>query len=198
MKCNGFSEPKWHSLGLALGLHKPQTLDTIETNHRQDPSRCLLECLAKWLYRSDDVDSVGLPTWDTLANGLYKINDNAVADTLTKTSKNYVMLKVYNSIIFLTGQLLQKYSNRISESVFPIDMVERLYKEGVIHEKINSEQQLTVNGSRIIRELHKTVYKDHLLLQKFTSILYQSKHMKSLANDINTDYSKSNAAINNN
>ena len=189
MKHSGFNEPNWFNLGLALGLHKP-TLDTVETNHR--PSRYLTECLTKWLYRADDVDNVGPPTWDTLADGLYKINDNAVADTLIKTSKNYVMLKVYN---FLTGKihkLLQKYSNKISKSVFPIDIVERLYKERIIHERINSEQQLTVNGSRIIRELHKTVYKDHHLLQKFTSILSQSKHMESLANDISTDYSKCN------
>ena len=83
MKHSGFSEPNWLKLGLALGLHKP-TLDTVETNHRQDPSRCLLECLTKWLYRADNVESVGSPTWDSLANGLYKINDNGIAQKLTE------------------------------------------------------------------------------------------------------------------
>ena len=78
LKHSGFSEPNWFNLGLALGLHKP-TLDIIETNHR--PSRYLTECLTKWLYR---VDNVGPPTWDTLADGLYKINDNVVAKKLTK------------------------------------------------------------------------------------------------------------------
>ena len=83
LKHSGFSEPNWLSLGLALGLHKP-TLDTIETNHRQDPSHCLLECLTKWLYRADNVDSVGPPTWDSLANGLYRINDNGIAQKFTE------------------------------------------------------------------------------------------------------------------
>ena len=78
MKHSGFSEPNWFKLGLALGLHKP-TLDTIETNYR--PSRYLTECLTNWLNRAD---SVGSPSWDTLADGLYKINDNAVAKKLTK------------------------------------------------------------------------------------------------------------------
>ena len=81
MKHSGFSEPNWFDLGLALGLHKP-TLDTIETNHRS--SRYLTECLTKWLNRADDVDSVGPPTWDTLANGVHRINEKAVAQKLTE------------------------------------------------------------------------------------------------------------------
>ena len=83
MKHSGFSEPNWFNIGLALGLHK-STLDTIETNHRQDLSRCLLECLTKWLNRADNVDSVGPPTWDTLANGLHRMNEKAVAQKLTE------------------------------------------------------------------------------------------------------------------
>ena len=81
LQCNGFDQRQWIELGLKLGLLQP-TLNLIEANHERDVSRCLLECLTKWLYRADNVESVGPPTWDTLANGLYKINDNAVAKRL--------------------------------------------------------------------------------------------------------------------
>ena len=85
---SGFAQRRWTELGLTLGLLQP-TLDVIEANHQRDVSRCLYECLTKWLYRADNVESVGPPTWDSLADGLYRINNNAVADTLIKTSKNY-------------------------------------------------------------------------------------------------------------
>ncbi|XP_019860630.1 PREDICTED: uncharacterized protein LOC109588967, partial [Amphimedon queenslandica] len=51
----GFPQTRWHELGLTLGLHK-DLLDAIEKNHPGDISRCLLECLSKWLRRADNVD----------------------------------------------------------------------------------------------------------------------------------------------
>ena len=49
-------------MGLSLGLHK-NTLDAIEKNHPGDVSRCLTECLFKWLRRADNVDSRGGATY---------------------------------------------------------------------------------------------------------------------------------------
>ena len=83
MKCNKFTPIRWNDLGLALGLLQP-TLDIIEANNERDVSGCLKKCLTKWLKRADNVDSVGPPTWDTLANGLYKINEKAVAQKLAE------------------------------------------------------------------------------------------------------------------
>ena len=45
-------------MGLSLGLHK-YILDAIEKNHPGDVSRCLTECLFKWLRRANNVDSRG-------------------------------------------------------------------------------------------------------------------------------------------
>ena len=81
LQCNGFDQRQWMELGLKLGLIQP-TLNLIEANHQHDVSRCLYECLTKWLKRADNVESVGPPTWDTLADGLHRINDNAVAKRL--------------------------------------------------------------------------------------------------------------------
>ena len=78
-----FTPRKWIELGLTLGLLQP-TIDVIDTNHQCDVSRCLQECLTKWLYRADDVDSVGPPTWESLANGLHRINEKAVAQKITE------------------------------------------------------------------------------------------------------------------
>ena len=66
-------------LGLKLGLDKSTTLDDIEYVHKTDPSRCLLECLQKWLQRRDKVDIYGGPTWVALIVALESINQNAVA-----------------------------------------------------------------------------------------------------------------------
>ena len=71
-------------LGLTLGLLQ-STLSSIQADHPRSVSRCLIECLTKWLNRSDNVDSVGPPTWNSLANGLQIIlKDHASAERLTK------------------------------------------------------------------------------------------------------------------
>ena len=78
-----FSKKKWHELGLRLGLLKG-TLDEIEANHPKDASRCLTECLDKWLRRADNVNSRGGATWDSLSDALKSINEVAVANKLRK------------------------------------------------------------------------------------------------------------------
>ena len=81
-----FPQTRWHELGLRLGLHK-NTLDTIERNHPGDVSRCLTECLSKWLSRADNVDSKGGATFDSLSDALKSMNENAAADKLDQDSK---------------------------------------------------------------------------------------------------------------
>ena len=79
----GFDKRQWTDLGLKLGLLQP-TLDVIEADNERDVSRCLNKCLTKWLNKADNVDSVGPPTWDSLADGLHRINEKAVAKKLTE------------------------------------------------------------------------------------------------------------------
>ena len=86
-KCQ-FSDSRWFELGLALGLSK-NTLDTIEESYPRDPSRCLLECLSKWLEKADNVDSKGRATctYDSLSTAIRSMNLIAVADMLDQESK---------------------------------------------------------------------------------------------------------------
>ena len=86
LKRCGFPQTRWHELGLRLGLHK-NTLDAIERNHPGDVSRCLTECLSKWLSRADSVDNRGGATFDSLSDALKSMNENAAADKLDQESK---------------------------------------------------------------------------------------------------------------
>ncbi|XP_019855006.1 PREDICTED: uncharacterized protein LOC109583923 [Amphimedon queenslandica] len=76
-----FPVTEWYELGKKLGLSK-NTLGIIESNYRHDASRCLTECLAKWLSRADNVDSKGGATIDSLINALESMGHTAVADKM--------------------------------------------------------------------------------------------------------------------
>ena len=79
-----FPEAKWFEFGLNLGLLYP-TLEAIDANHRGNTSRCLMECLSKWLSKADE--NVYPPTWQKLASALRKLEAKAVAENIEKTSK---------------------------------------------------------------------------------------------------------------
>uniref|UniRef100_A0A1X7T992 Death domain-containing protein n=1 Tax=Amphimedon queenslandica TaxID=400682 RepID=A0A1X7T992_AMPQE len=81
LKRSGYPETRWQDLGLRLGLHK-NTLDAIEKNHPGDVSRCLTECLSKWLRKADNVNSKGGATFDSLSEALKSMDETAVADKL--------------------------------------------------------------------------------------------------------------------
>ena len=87
-KC-GFPEVRWYDLGLRLGLQK-NTLDVIENNHPKDASRCLTECLSRWLSIADGVESRGGATYDSLSNAIRLIDENAVAANLDKESESCI------------------------------------------------------------------------------------------------------------
>lgn len=60
-----------------------QTLKTIETDYgRAGASRCLMECLEKWLSKADNV--TGPLSWITLANGLRRIGETLSAEVISK------------------------------------------------------------------------------------------------------------------
>jgi hypothetical protein len=55
---------KWYNIGIELGLSVVE-LDVIESNHKDDPDRCLVEMIKMWLKSIDP-----FPTWSTLACAL--------------------------------------------------------------------------------------------------------------------------------
>ena len=87
LRFHKFPEARWFDFGLNLGLLHP-TLEAVESAHRANPSRCLMECLTKWLTKADDnVTTVGPITWRTLANALREMELKSIADNIHKTSK---------------------------------------------------------------------------------------------------------------
>ena len=85
LKFYNFPEARWLDFGLNLGLLHP-TLEAIESVYGTRPSRCLMECLTKWLSKVDK--TVRPLTWQTLANAARGMNAIAVADNIQKTSKS--------------------------------------------------------------------------------------------------------------
>ena len=77
---SNFSEAKWYSLGLKLGV-LDNDLETIEMNYPRDAQRCLTKCLAKWL-RS------GKATYTGLVNALKNMGENAVAKIILSMDPN--------------------------------------------------------------------------------------------------------------
>ena len=87
LRFHNFPEAKWFKFGLHLGLLY-HTLEAIESAYKGDHSRCLMECLAKWLTKADDnVNTVGPITWRTLANALREMELESIANNIYKTSK---------------------------------------------------------------------------------------------------------------
>ena len=82
-----FPEAKWFEFGLNLGLLHP-TLEAIESAHKSNPSRCLMECLAKWLTEGSD----GTLVWQTLANALREMDVKSIAIDIRKTSTNVIIV----------------------------------------------------------------------------------------------------------
>ena len=78
-----FLDTEWIQLGDALGLSY-NTLSSIETNHPNNTSRCLRECIAKWLRRVDKVDENGGARWSTLIKALEKCHQKQPAELISK------------------------------------------------------------------------------------------------------------------
>ena len=75
---------------MKLGLLKTN-LDEIKAKHNNDPAKCMSDMLSHWLNRSDDVDTKGGPTLNTLALALKDMGYNAASINISKQSKNYIM-----------------------------------------------------------------------------------------------------------
>ncbi|XP_019856454.1 PREDICTED: uncharacterized protein LOC100638653 isoform X2 [Amphimedon queenslandica] len=165
-----FPEAKWFEFGLNLGLLYP-TLEAIDANHRGNTSRCLMECLSKWLSKAHH------PTWQTLANALRKLEAKAVAKNIEEIMADPA------------SQLLQHYSSRISGATLSEESVDLLHTEGLISEETLREVKgcgYTLTDDAM-REIYTAVAYDHNKLKSFASILLRSTGTVSIANDLLRD-----------
>ncbi|XP_019858845.1 PREDICTED: uncharacterized protein LOC109587067 [Amphimedon queenslandica] len=176
-----FPEARWFDFGLNLGLLHP-TLEAIESAHRGNPSRCLMECLTKWLTKADDnVTTVGPIIWQTLANALREMDVKSISTDIRKTMADPV------------SEILQCYIGRLAQVVLTEESVDLLHTEGLISKDTLTEVKscgCSLVGDPMLLIL-SAVAEDHSKLRTLTSILMKSKEAVSLASDIIMEYGKS-------
>ena len=192
-----FPEARWFEFGLNLGLLHP-TLEAIESAHRGNPSRCLMECLTKWLTKADDnVTTVGPIIWKTLANALREMDVKSIAINIRKTSNNFIIVILYGLLYFYlvadpVSEILQCYIGRLAQVVLTEESVDLLHTEGLISKDTLTEVKscgCSLVGDPMLLILN-AVAEDHSKLCTLTSILMKSKEAVSLASDIIMEYGK--------
>uniref|UniRef100_A0A1X7T5J4 Death domain-containing protein n=1 Tax=Amphimedon queenslandica TaxID=400682 RepID=A0A1X7T5J4_AMPQE len=178
----GFPQTKWFGLGLKLGLHK-NTLDAIERNHPGDISRCLLECLSKWLSRADNVDSKGGATFDSLSDALKFMNENAAADKLDQEKRKAKAIDIFNTHHPLLSQSLSD----------PVSVAIMLQREGVITGQalasVESASPSVPNQREVLlAAIIVAIESKYSLLQTFASVLCKFTGNVKLGTVIQRDY----------
>ena len=191
-----FPEARWFEFGLNLGLLHP-TLEAIESAQRGNPSRCLMECLTKWLTKADDnITTVGPIIWKTLANALREMDVKSIAINIHKTSNNFIIVILYGLYLYLVAdpvsEILQCYIGRLAQVVLTEESVDLLHTEGLISKDTLTEVKscgCSLVGDPMLLIL-SAVAEDHSKLCTLTSILMKSKEAVSLASDIIMEYGK--------
>uniref|UniRef100_A0A1X7SNG9 Death domain-containing protein n=1 Tax=Amphimedon queenslandica TaxID=400682 RepID=A0A1X7SNG9_AMPQE len=171
LRISGFSSAKWLELGLSLGLSL-QTLKTIETDYgRAGASRCLMECLEKWLSRADNV--TGPLSWITLADGLCRIGETSSAEMISKLSDP-------------ASGVFQRYSVRLSAVSISEESVDLLCRERLISNETRTGVE-SVGGFLLgdtLREIRTSITEDHNKLRALGDILLKSDEAKTIGQDI--------------
>jgi hypothetical protein len=163
LKLSGFPDAKWSELGFNLKLTTFELRNIEEEYLNQSGiSRCLLECLALWLQRTDT------PTWLMLANALTSMN----------------MIVAANKVNDLIN--LQKYSTKLSQVAI---QAQQLYTEGIIDIQMLTEVENTGGYFKdsLFDVVCSAMFKDKNVLRKFANVLSKSNSTASLANDIIRD-----------
>ena len=73
----------WFYLGACLGL-ECHTLTTISDTHVNQPERCKVVMIDKWLQGMDRVSEAGGPSWQQLADVLRKLGHVREAQQIEK------------------------------------------------------------------------------------------------------------------
>ncbi|XP_019853778.1 PREDICTED: uncharacterized protein LOC109583047 [Amphimedon queenslandica] len=168
LKESHFIDADWFDLGLELKLPYPQ-VKNIEDTYVNNPSRCLRECLSLWLTLSNC-------TWESLASALERMNQKPAATLIRNTYDDPA------------SQILQHYSDRISQVSLTDSCIQLLYTEGLITE--DTQRKIERCGGSLsdtLRELMITVSDDHSKLRSLGNILMELEETKPLAQDIIKD-----------
>ncbi|XP_019861361.1 PREDICTED: uncharacterized protein LOC109589786 [Amphimedon queenslandica] len=111
LKESHFIDADWFELGMGLNLPYPG-LASIRARFT-DPSQCLLECLGLWLTSANN------RTWESLASALERMNQYTAATLIHDDP---------------ASQILQHYSDRISQVSLTDSCIQLLYTEGLVTE----------------------------------------------------------------
>ena len=179
-----FPKARWFPLGLTLGLYKT-TLDSIESQHGKDISRCLMECLSSWLNKVDKVAEKGGTTWDTLAIALKKIEETVSSDNISECI-NIISEISYNVV---AGQILQRHSEELLQVSFEIHV---LCAEKIITKVTYRRLEIlsaVERQSEVLKAIHVEVLKSHVTLKGLVKVLIRSEETISLAKLIIDEYS---------
>ena len=179
-----FPKARWFPLGLALGLYKT-TLDSIESQHGKDISRCLMECLSSWLNKVDKVAEKGGTTWDTLAIALKKIEETVSSDNISE----YINIISEISYNVVAGQILQRHSEKLLQASFEIHV---LCAEKMITKVTYRRLEILSAAERqseVLKAIHVEVLKSHVTLKGLVKVLIRSEETISLAKLIIDEYS---------
>jgi hypothetical protein len=157
-----FPKHKWLELGLRLGI-LIGTLEGIDEHRRGDPSRCLIDCLSKWL---SGVDNAKDASFDVLVDSLESIEEKLSSKKLQE--------------IVNCRKILQKYQSHLLKVDYPVEIVQRLQKEDIIKTE-------AVDSCSIFKELYANrVVAEHRNLLQFAGVL--RKLNSNLADNIISDY----------
>ena len=195
LKESHFIDANWFDLGVELNLPYPG-LANMRARFT-DPSQCLLECLSLWLTSANN------RTWESLASALERMNQKPAATLIRNTCKvklhskeENILYSIYLSFILLdddpASQILQHYSDRISQVSLTDSCIQLLYTEGLITE--DTQRKIERCGGSLsdtLRELMIAVSDNHSKLRSLGNILMELEETKPLAQDIIKDCGKS-------
>ena len=200
LKRCGFPQTRWYELGLRLRLHK-NTLDAMEVTLRGDVSRCLTECLSKWLRRADNVDRA---TFDSLSDALKSMNENAAADKLDQESKLISLIVLVLTVcvcVFyierntvLAIEIFNTHHPLLSQSLSdPVSVAIMLQREGVITGQVLASVESaspSVPNQRevLLAAIIVAIQSQYRLLQTFASVLCKFTGNVKLGTVIQRDY----------
>ena len=167
LKQSHFPSNCWSPLGLQLGLLQP-TLSHIRTKYRDDPETCLQECLIQWLSEADHVTESGGPTWDSLADALYKVGEDSAAEKVRAFNYGYVRT---SHLLFPQSQLGKKLISAINVCKLP-HAIDHLENVRVLFKFVLYFSEMFNNLFMLCQ--HRLCVYIISLLNWFTNIIYYS------------------------
>ena len=202
LKRCGFPQKRWKELGLTLGLLM-DSLDAIAENYSKVEDH-FIECIARWLRRTDNVDSRGGATFDSLSDALKSMNENAAADKLDQESKLISLIVLVLTVcvcVFyierhtvLAIEIFNTHHPLLSQSLSdPVSVAIMLQREGVITGQVLASVESASPSVPNQREVLLTaiivaIQSQYSLLQTFANVLCKFTGNVKLGTVIQRDY----------